>query len=66
LGLWLVKEGRLAGPAFIGESGKLLDLRLADQVLLLFLKTRRMFSDISKPLMPLRYRVRKSQPYIFR
>lgn len=53
LSLGLVQERRLAGPSFIGESSKLLDLRLADQILLLFLDSRRIFSDVAKPLMPL-------------
>jgi hypothetical protein len=55
LGLWLVKEGRLAGPAFIGESGELLDLELSSNVLLLLFDGWGMFAYISEPLMPLCY-----------
>lgn len=54
MGLGFIKEGRFAGPALIGESGELLDLRLTDKILSLFFETRRLFSGVSEPLVPLR------------
>lgn len=54
MSLGLIKEGGLAGPAFIGESSELFDLCLADKILLLLLNTRGVFPDMSQPLVPLR------------
>lgn len=55
LSLGLVEIGGLAGPALIGESSELFDLRLPDKILLLLLDARGMLSDMSQPLVPLRY-----------
>lgn len=55
LGFGFVEEGWLAGPSFIGESSKLLYLRLADEVLLLFFDGRGLVSGVTEPLVPLSY-----------
>lgn len=52
--LGLIEDGGFAGPAFIGESSELFDLRLSDKILLLLLDARGVFSDMSQPLVPLR------------
>ena len=54
MSLGLIEVGGLAGPAFIGESSELFDLRLADKILLLLLDAWGVFSDMSQPLVPLR------------
>jgi hypothetical protein len=47
LGLRFIQERGFAGPAFVGKSGELFDLRLADEILFLLFDARRMLSDMS-------------------
>jgi hypothetical protein len=47
LSLGFIEERRLAGPALISESSEFFDLRLPNEILLLFLYTRGVFADMS-------------------